>query len=125
MRTNQSINQSTNDMANHKSAAKRHLQSEKRRERNRTAKSALKTQVKKAREEISSGKVSPVAGAVKDAVALIAKAKSRGVLHPRTAARRMSRLMKAAAKGGTGATQTAAAAKGKKAPARAPKAKKA
>ena len=39
-------------MATHKSAWKRYLQSEKRRERNRTAKSALKTQVKKARAEI-------------------------------------------------------------------------
>lgn len=114
-------------MANHKSAWKRHLQSEKRRERNRTAKSALKTQVKKAREEIASGKVSPVAGEVKSAVALLAKSKSRGVLHPRTAARRMSRLMKAAAKGGTAAAATAtpAAAKAKKPASRAPKAKKA
>lgn len=102
-------------MANHKSAWKRHLQSEKRRERNRNAKSALKTQVKKAREEIASGKVSPVAGEVKNAVALLAKSKSAGVLHPRTAARRMSRLMKAAAKGTTAVKSDAAAAKAPKA----------
>lgn len=85
-------------MASHKSAWKRHLQSEKRRERNRQVKSALKTQVKKARDEIASGKGSPVAGEVKSAVQAIAQAKSKGVLHARTAARRMSRLMKAAAK---------------------------
>ena len=85
-------------MATHKSAWKRHLQSEKRRERNRTAKSALKTQVKKARAEIEAGKASPVAGETKEAVAALARAASRGVLHKRTAARRIGRLMKAAAK---------------------------
>lgn len=109
-------------MASHKSAWKRHLQSEKRRARNRTVKSSLKTQVKKAREEIASGKVSPVAGDVKSAVSAIAKAKSNGVLHWRTAARRMSRLMKAAAKGG-GAATTGTADKPKRG-GRAPKAAK-
>jgi small subunit ribosomal protein S20 len=98
-------------MATHKSAWKRYLQSEKRRERNRSVKSALKTQVKKAREEIDSGKASPVAGEVKSAVAAIAAAKSKGVLHKRTAARRVSRLMKAAAKQG-GVKKEAAATKG-------------
>ena len=85
-------------MATHKSAWKRYLQSEKRRERNRTAKSALKSQVKKARAEIEAGKASPVAGEVQAAVAAIHAAASKGVLHKRTAARRVSRLMKAAAK---------------------------
>jgi small subunit ribosomal protein S20 len=85
-------------MATHKSAWKRHLQSEKRRERNRALKSSLKAQVKKARAEIAAGKASPVAGEVKDAVSALARAKSKGVLHPRTAARRISRLMKAANK---------------------------
>ena len=84
-------------MATHKSAWKRHLQAEKRRARNRNIKSSLKTQVKKAREELASGKASPVAGEVQKAVAAIAKAKTQGVLHWRTAARRMSRLMKQAA----------------------------
>lgn len=85
-------------MATHKSAWKRYLQSEKRRERNRTAKSALKSQIKKARAEIETGKASPVAGEVQAAVAAIHAAASKGVLHKRTAARRVSRLMKAAAK---------------------------
>ncbi|MBI1946755.1 MAG: 30S ribosomal protein S20 [Deltaproteobacteria bacterium] len=109
-------------MASHKSAWKRHLQSEKRRERNRNVKSALKTQIKKAREEIASGKVSPVAGEVKTAVAAIAKAKSGGALHWRTAARRMSRLMKQAAKGGNGKAEAATTTKPTRA--RAPKAPK-
>ena len=85
-------------MASHKSAWKRYLQSEKRRTRNRTARSALKTQVKKARAEIETGKSSPVAGEVQSAVAAIQHAASKGVMHKRTAARRVSRLMKAAAK---------------------------
>ena len=85
-------------MASHKSAWKRHLQSEKKRERNRQVKSALKGQVKKARAEISAGKGSPVAGEVKLAVQALAQAKSNGVIHKRTAARRTSRLMKAANK---------------------------
>lgn len=85
-------------MATHKSAWKRHLQSEKRRERNRAVKSALKAQVKKARAEIATGKSSPVAGEVQNAVSALARAKTQGVLHPRTVARRISRLMKAAAK---------------------------
>lgn len=98
-------------MATHKSAWKRYLQSEKKRTRNRTAKSALKTQVKKARAEIETGKSSPVAGEVKAAVAAIQAAASKGVLHKRTAARRVSRLMKAAAKKPTAAAAPAAAKK--------------
>ena len=85
-------------MATHKSAWKRHLQSEKKRERNRAMKSQLKSHVKDARAEITAGKASPVAGEVQNAVRALARARSKGVLHPRTAARRTSRLMKAAAK---------------------------
>ena len=85
-------------MASHKSAWKRHLQATKKNERNRVVRSSLRTQVKKARAEIETGKASPVAGEVKTAVRALAQAKSKGVLHKRTAARRMSRLMKAAAK---------------------------
>ncbi len=98
-------------MATHKSAWKRYLQSEKKRTRNRTAKSALKTQVKKARAEIATGKSSPVAGEVKAAVAAIHTAASKGVLHKRTAARRVSRLMKAAAKKPTAPVAVAPAKK--------------
>ena len=85
-------------MATHKSAWKRYLQSEKRRERNRDEKSALKTRIKSARAELGSGKSSPVAGEVKEAVRLLSKAASKGVMHKRTASRRTSRLMRQAAK---------------------------
>jgi small subunit ribosomal protein S20 len=85
-------------MASHKSAWKRYLQSEKRRERNRSLKSALKTQLKKARAEIAAGSASAVAGEVKNAVAALQSAVTKGAMHKRTAARRVSRLMKAANK---------------------------
>jgi len=85
-------------MASHKSAWKRYLQSEKRRTRNRAVKSALKGQLKKARAEIEAGTASPVAGEVKSAVSALQSAAVKGVMHKRTAARRVSRLMKAAAK---------------------------
>ena len=85
-------------MASHKSAWKRHLQSVKKNERNRVTRSSLKTQVKKARAEIEAGKASPVAGEVQTAVRAMARARTKGVLHKRTASRRTSRLMKAAAK---------------------------
>ena len=85
-------------MANHKSAAKRHLQSEKRRLQNRAARSALRTQIKKARADVQAGSVSTTDGSVKAAVQALAKAGSRGLMHKKTAARRISRLMKAANK---------------------------
>lgn len=83
-------------MANHKSAWKRYLQSEKRNEQNRTARSALRTQVKKARAELSAGNASGVQGEVLGAVKSLAKAGQKGLMHKRTASRRISRLMKAA-----------------------------
>lgn len=83
-------------MANHKSAAKRHLQSEKRRANNRGARSTLRSQIKKARAEISAGNAVGTAGEVKSAVEALAKAGGSGLLHKRAASRRISRLMKAA-----------------------------
>lgn len=83
-------------MANHKSAWKRIRQTEKRNEQNRTARSALRTQIKKARTEIGAGNASGIAGEVRGAVQALAKAGSKGLMHKRTAARRISRLMKAA-----------------------------
>ncbi len=77
-------------MANHPSALKRHLQSLKRNARNRSARAALATQVKKARNEIAhkTGTVE-----VKSAVSMLASAVSKGLLHKKTASRRISRLM--------------------------------
>jgi small subunit ribosomal protein S20 len=75
-------------MANHVSAAKRHIQSEKRRLRNRAAKSALHTQIKKTRSEMGPE-------AVRAGQQALAVAARKGIIHKKTAARRISRLMKA------------------------------
>lgn len=78
-------------MANHVSAVKRHIQSEKRRLRNRSVKSALHTQLKKTRSDMSPENVS-------EGQKALAIAARKGILHWKTAARRISRLMKAANK---------------------------
>ncbi|HXW52648.1 MAG TPA: 30S ribosomal protein S20 [Myxococcota bacterium] len=83
-------------MANHASAIKRHNQSVKRNVRNRAARAALATQVKKARLEIAEKKASIHQGEVKNAVKLLARSASKGILRKKTAARRISRLMRRA-----------------------------
>lgn len=93
-------------MANTKSAEKRNRQNETRRVRNTTARSQLKTTIKKAREAIAKNDAT-AKPAVVAAAAALAKAASRKVLHKRTASRRISRLAKAAAK----ASKAAAAPK--------------
>jgi small subunit ribosomal protein S20 len=85
-------------MANHPSALKRHLQSVKKNARNRSAKAALATQVKKARAEIADKKAKVNEGEVKKAVSLLARSARKGILHKKTVARRTSRLMKQASK---------------------------
>lgn len=84
-------------MANTKSAEKRNRQNETRRVRNTTARSQLKTTIKKAREAIAKNDAT-AKPAVVAAAAALGKAASRKVLHKRTASRRISRLAKAAAK---------------------------
>ena len=82
-------------MANHKSAVKRNLQNQKRRLRNR----AVKTRIKGVVKQISLlGTDSDAPGTIADelntAKSIIDKAAKKGVLHPRTAARKISRLSK-------------------------------
>jgi small subunit ribosomal protein S20 len=82
-------------MANHPSAEKRNRQRIVRTERNRSVKGAVRTLVKKARAAIVSG---DSASAVAAAVKAVDRAASKGVVHPKTAARAKSRLAKAAHK---------------------------
>lgn len=82
-------------MANTKSAEKRNRQAQKRRARNATVRTAVKGALKKARETIAN-KDAKTPEALKDAVRTLSKAASKGVLHPRNAARRIARLSKAA-----------------------------
>ncbi len=82
-------------MANHKSAVKRNLQNQKRRLRNR----AVKTRIKGVVKQISllgkdSDATGTIAGELNTAKSIIDKAAKKGVLHPRTAARKISRLSK-------------------------------
>lgn len=81
-------------MANHKSALKRILQTEKRRLHNRNFRNRTRTMVKKARVAIASGKADDAVEATRSAIRDLDMAASRGTIHPRNAARRKSRLMK-------------------------------
>ncbi len=83
-------------MANIKSQKKRNLTNEKRRIRNLSVRTELKTRVKTARTAISE-QSEDLDVATTTAQKRLAKAASNGILHKRTAARRTSRLMKAAA----------------------------
>ena len=83
-------------MANIKSQIKRNKQNERRAEKNKAVRTALKTSTKKARAAVSEGDAE-AAQSLETARALD-KAASKGIVHKRTAARRKSRLAKAANK---------------------------
>ncbi len=85
-------------MANTTSAEKRNRQSQKRRARNQSVRSTVKTAVKNLREATATKDAGKMKDALTNAVRTLGKAASKGVLHKRTAARRTSRLMKAANK---------------------------
>ena len=84
-------------MANIKSQIKRNRQNEARRVRNKGVRSELRTRVKTARSAIAEG-AETTPEAVKAAQKRLDKASTKGVIHKNAAARRTSRLMKAAAK---------------------------
>jgi small subunit ribosomal protein S20 len=84
-------------MANIQSQKKRNRQNERANERNKAVRSSLKTESKKARTAIAAGEDS-AADLVKSTSRAIDRAASKGVLHKKTAARRKSRLAKAASK---------------------------
>ncbi|MBX3069764.1 MAG: 30S ribosomal protein S20 [Thermomicrobiales bacterium] len=80
-------------MANNKSARKRILINEQKRLRNRPFRSSARTYVKKAELAIQSGDVDAAAAAVGDAISVLDRVASKGVIHKNNAARRKSRLM--------------------------------
>ena len=82
-------------MANIASQKKRNRQNEKRRVANVGVRSELKTRIKSAQAAIASGDESTT-DAIKRAQKRLGKAATKGVLHKNQAARRTSRLMKAA-----------------------------
>ena len=85
-------------MARHKSAIKRNKQSVATRARNRNNMSQLKTQVKKLRSAIEAGDAENASKLLPGTVAGIDKAAKKGVIHRNAAARKKSRLARAANK---------------------------
>jgi small subunit ribosomal protein S20 len=102
-------------LANIKSQIKRNKQNEKRRLRNRNLRGAARTAIKNANTAMSTGE--EMQASVQVAISALDKAAEKGVVHPKNAARRKSRLMKAANKAAS-LPAPVAAEKKKKAPAK-------
>jgi small subunit ribosomal protein S20 len=80
-------------VANTKSSIKRIRSNARKRERNQLYRSRTRTEVKKARTAIAEGNVQDSIAQTKEAIRMLDKAATKGVLHKRNAARRKSRLM--------------------------------
>ena len=77
-----------------KSAKKRVRVDERRRLRNRSIRSLVKTNITKAERLIFSGELEAARLAVVAAIGSLDKAAEKGIIHPNNAARRKSRLMR-------------------------------
>jgi small subunit ribosomal protein S20 len=83
-------------VANTRSAIKRMKQNEKRRLRNRSVRSRVRTAVKSARQAVEA-RQPEARQSVGEAIRALDRAVSKGVLHPNTAARRKSALARSLA----------------------------
>jgi small subunit ribosomal protein S20 len=83
-------------MANIKSQIKRNRQNEKRAERNKAVRTALKTSTKKIRTAVDAGDAEEAQARQRETARSLDKAVAKRIVHKRTAARRKSRLAKAA-----------------------------
>jgi small subunit ribosomal protein S20 len=83
-------------MANIKSQIKRNKQNEKAAERNKAVRTSLKTATKKVRTAIAEGDADAARERALEVSRALDKASAKGIVHKRTAARRKSRLVKAA-----------------------------
>jgi small subunit ribosomal protein S20 len=81
-------------LANHPSALKRAKQNKVRRTRNASIKSKIKTGIKQYLQALEAPAQNSAQPALTQAISLIDKASSKGVLHRRTASRKISRLTK-------------------------------
>ena len=79
-------------MASHESAIKRARQNRKRRVRNAHVKTTVATHVKKVRLAIENKDMEGAQQALAKAIPLIRRARSKGVFHKNTSARKISRL---------------------------------
>jgi small subunit ribosomal protein S20 len=83
-------------LANHKSAIKRARQNEIRRLRNKGTKTRIKSIVKDLRSSVGEASGEETKVKMNTAQSVIDKASKKGVIHKRTAARKISRLTKLA-----------------------------
>jgi len=81
-------------LANHKSAIKRALQNETKRLRNKGVKTRVKNVVKQVRLDAATNNADTAVKDLITAQASIDKAAKKGVIHSKTAARKISRLSK-------------------------------
>ena len=81
-------------MANIKSQIKRNKQNEKAHQRNKAAKSSLRTSVRKFREAVETGNVEEATTAMRTAARKLDKAVAKGVIHKNQAANRKSAIAK-------------------------------
>lgn len=109
-------------MANTQSAKKRVRASLRKRDRNRSTRSAVKTLVSRARRPALPEAASLTSEEVRRAISALDKAAEKGVLHANNASRRKARLMSALAKMAPAATAPKAVTKASPKPA--PSAKK-
>lgn len=79
-------------MANHKSAVKRHKQSLVRAERNRAVRTRVKNVIKQVRAAVLSKDKDQAATALLKATSVLDKAATKGSIHWKKAARKISRL---------------------------------
>lgn len=79
-------------MANIKSAKKRALQSEKRRQHNASRRSMMRTYLKKVNAAIEAGDKEAAQAALSTAQPILDRAATKGLIHQNKAARHMSRL---------------------------------
>lgn len=85
-------------MANHKSAAKKARQDEKRNERNRIGRARMRTSIKRLRAAIESGDKATVQSSLTETLGLVDRSAKHGLIHTNTADRYKSRLQLAANK---------------------------
>ena len=81
-------------MANIKSQIKRNKQNEKRRLRNKSVKSSLKTAIRKFNEKAATGDAEAANALLRDASRKLDKAVSKGVIHKNQAANRKAAIAK-------------------------------
>jgi small subunit ribosomal protein S20 len=81
-------------MANTKSAKKAARQTVRRTELNKARRSRLRTSVRKVEEAIASGNKEAAQAALKEAEPVIARTAQKGIVHRKSASRKVSRLAK-------------------------------